>query len=143
MPKPKLTARQVLLMKSLAKGATLGEAATAAGYAADSNGDARQSGYQALQLAKRKVPEIMELYGLGPASLIDKYLRPALEAEETKFFQKDGTVTEEREVIAWGPRLTALDLALEISGAYPVNGKNGNGHVVNVQINTNVTVPAP
>jgi len=131
-------------MRNLSKGMTLGQAAVKAGYAGEDDPmTASQSGYQALQLAKRKVPELMELYGLGPASLIDKYLRPALEAEETKFAQKDGEFTDERNVIAWGPRLTALDLALNIAGAFPVGSKDGNGHIVNVQINTNVTVPIP
>lgn len=140
MPKPKLTARQVLLMKGLMKGNTITEAAIAAGY---SDKNPAQSGTQAMNLAKKKIPELLEIYGLGPDALIKKYLAPALEATETKFFQKDGKIEDEVDVVAWGPRLTALDMAFNLGGSFPANGKNGNGHVVNVQINTNVTVPAP
>src|SRR3990167_4464304 len=33
----------------------------------------------------------------------------ALEANETKFFAHEGKVVDERECVAWGPRLQALD----------------------------------
>jgi hypothetical protein len=37
-----------------------------------------------------------------------------LEAEETRFFQKDGEVTDSRDVVAWGPRLGAAKTILEM-----------------------------
>ena len=122
------------------KGKTVGEAARDAGYS-DKNPD--QSGYQALKIAKKKVPELMDIYGLSPAALIEKYLAPALEATETKFFQKDGKITDEADVVAWGPRIQALDIAFNLGGSYPQTGKNGNGVAVNVQIVTNTQFADP
>ncbi|MGA9477177.1 MAG: hypothetical protein WBV21_05330 [Desulfobacterales bacterium] len=37
-----------------------------------------------------------------------------LEAEETRFFQIDGEVTDSRDVVAWGPRLGAVKTILEM-----------------------------
>jgi hypothetical protein len=60
----------------------------------------------------------MDEIGLDDHSLIEQYLRPALEAKETIFFQKDGQPTAKRDVIAWGPRLTALKEAFLLQGSY-------------------------
>jgi hypothetical protein len=50
-----------------------------------------ESGYQALAQLRGRVPELLEPHRLGEEVLIEKYLKPLLEAEETKFF-KDGKV---------------------------------------------------
>jgi hypothetical protein len=65
-----------------------------------------------------KVPAIMDRIGLTDEKLIRKYLKPALEATETKFVQKDGVFTDQRTVPAWEPRLKALDMAFQLHGSY-------------------------
>jgi phage terminase small subunit len=134
----KLTPQQRALVKNLAKGMTLTEAAIQSGY---SENNARQSGYQALEGIRTKMPELLDRHGLTDESLIDKYLRPALEAEETKFAQKDGLFTDAKNVISWGPRLTALDMAFNLKGSFPQRDKNSIV-AMPVQIITNITLPS-
>lgn len=110
-----LTPRQNLLVKNLAKGKTLTAAAINAGY---SPNGAAQTATNALEAIARKAPSMLERLGLSEESVTEKYLKPALEAHETKFFQSDGKVTDSRRVVAWGPRLTALDLYYRLSGSY-------------------------
>jgi hypothetical protein len=136
--KTKLTARQVLLIRGLIKGKTITDAARDAGYSEDYP---RQAGSQALEQIKAKMPDILDKHGLTSDALIVKYLRPALRAKETKFFQHEGMVTDKRDVKAWGPRLTALDMAFNLAGSYATTGKNGNGAVVPIQIITNINMP--
>lgn len=42
-------------------------------------------------------------------------LMEILTTEETKFFQKDGEVTDSRDVVAWEPRLGAAKSILELA----------------------------
>lgn len=115
MSKKNLTSRERKLFKCLTKGMSIADAAIAAGYSAK---NPSQSGHQALERIRRNAPQLLAKHGLDDDSLIEKYLAPALEANETKFFQKDGIVTDSRDVIAWGPRLSALDMAMKIRGMY-------------------------
>lgn len=111
----RLTPKQKELIRGLANGMSLTEAALAAGY---SDKCPTQSANQAISALKRRLPDVMEKAGLTDEKLITKYLTPALEAMETKFAQKDGHFLDEREVIAWSPRLTALDMAFNLKGSY-------------------------
>jgi hypothetical protein len=114
--KPKrLTNRERLLFKNLSKGMTVTEAAREAGYKDKRPG---QAGYQAIERIRLKAPELLAKHGLCDDALIETYLKPALEANETKFFQHEGRVTDSRDVIAWSPRLTALDMTMKIRGMY-------------------------
>jgi hypothetical protein len=103
------------MLQNISNGMTAKAAALAAGY---SKKNPRQSGYQALQGLTNKVPAIMERHGLSDDVLIDKYLLPALEAYETKFFATGGRITDSRVVAAWRSRVKALDIALKIKGLY-------------------------
>ena len=134
----KLTPQQRLLVKALAKGANLTEAALEAGYSPENPG---QSGYQAIEQIRVKMPQLLDKHGLTDDSLIEKYLRPALEAEETKFAQKDGMFTDAKNVVSWGPRLTALDMAFNLRGSFPQRDKNAVV-AMPVQIITNITLPS-
>jgi phage terminase small subunit len=84
-------ARQAALLKNLMKGMSLTNAARKAGYSQKRPG---QSGYQALNQMAQSTPEVMERQGLTNEALIEKYLRPALEAQETKFFAFKGVVKD-------------------------------------------------
>ncbi|SRR6266550_7244718 len=137
--KAKLTVRQVLLIKNLTKGMTIADAARQAGYSEE---NPRQVGSTALAAVREKMPAILDKHGLTQDYLVDKCLRPLMDATETKFFQKDGKITDEAEVIAWGPRKDGLDMAFKLRGDYAAVEKNGDA-IVNVQINTNVQVPEP
>ena len=46
-------------------------------------------------------------------------LKAEFEAEETKFFQHEGIVTDQRDVIAWGTRQKARENTHKLRGDYP------------------------
>ena len=110
--KRKPNARQQKFIKGLATGKSLAQAAREAGY---SEKNANQSGYQALAQLRGRVPELLERHGLGEEVLIDKYLLPLLDAEETKFFN-DGK--KRINVEALTIRVAALRTAFELHGSY-------------------------
>jgi len=104
--------RQQKFVKELAKGKSLAQAAREAGY---SDKNANQSGYQGLAQLRGRVPKLLERHGLGEEVLIQKYLLPLLEAEETKFF-KDGAKRINVEALAI--RHAALRTAFELHCSY-------------------------
>jgi phage terminase small subunit len=113
--KKRLTHKELALVRNLTKGLSLTKSALAAGYSDKHPG---QSGWQALESIRHKIPEVLDKHSLTDSALIEKHLLPALEAHETKFVQKDGKITDQMNVIAWGARLTALDLAFRLKGSY-------------------------
>ena len=86
-----LTNKERALVRSLANGTSLTQAALDAGYSSKNPG---QSGWQALQNIRLKMPELLDEYDLTDEALIEKHLKPLLNATETKFFQLNGRVTE-------------------------------------------------
>ena len=72
-----LSPRQMKLIKARAEGKTYKQAAIAAGYPEK---NARQSGFQAMQQIRGRVPDLLDKHGLCEGALIDKYLRPLLDA---------------------------------------------------------------
>ena len=127
--------RQQKFVKELAKGKSLAQAAREAG-ASDKN--ANQSGYQGLAQLRGRVPELLERHGLGEEVLIQKYLLPLLEAEETKFF-KDGAKRINVEALAI--RHAALRTAFELHGSYaPRDPKEAAQYGVRV---IRVDIPRP
>lgn len=60
----------------------------------------------------------MDEVGLDDRKLVENYLKPLMDANETKFFAHDGEVKDQREVIAWGPRERGLDMAFKLRGSY-------------------------
>jgi hypothetical protein len=133
--KRKLTTRQQAFVKELAQGKTLTQAAKTAGYT-DKN--PAQAGYQALAQLRGRVPELLERHGLGEEVLIEKYLLPLLEANETKFFN-DGK--KQIEVQALTIRHAALRTAFELHGSYaPRDPKEAAQYGVRV---IRVDIPRP
>jgi hypothetical protein len=126
--KAKLTPKQSKLVQAFAEGAkSNAEAAIAAGY---SPNHARQSGFQALESIRRKTPETMDELGLSVPALIDKHIRPLLEAEETKLFliqtteKRDGKRVKVTKALRVkvpdnATRRYITRLALELQGAFP------------------------
>ena len=80
-------------------------AALKAGYSEQNPG---QSGYQALKAVRAKAPELLDRQDLTDDALSEKHLKPMLCATRTVFVKHEGKVTDEREVIAWGPRIASL-----------------------------------
>lgn len=127
----KLTDKQRKLVKGVARGDSLGKAAREAGYSSTGNASV------AMSTIREKFPQLMNRLGLTDESLVNDYLRPGMTAHETEFFQKDGIVTDEREVIAWPIRMRALDMAFNLKGSYapkPIFGALPEGHEVSIVI---------
>lgn len=116
MASRKLTPQQRALVKNLTKGMSITEAAREAGYA--DNGYVGQMGSQALENIRLKMPAILDKHGLTDEVLVENYLKPLLNAEETEFAKFEGRITDERNVVAWGPRKEGLDIAFRLKGSY-------------------------
>jgi hypothetical protein len=139
MPKKRkrLNPRQANLIKELSKGKTLGQAGIAAGY---TKKHPRQAAHQALEGIRKTMPQVLEAAGFTDEVLIDRYLRPLMNAHETVFAKFEGKITDSRKVIAWGPRKDGLDLAFRLKGSYAASTEEGRGPSVQVVI---VDVPRP
>ena len=79
------------------------------------------------QLREALVESLISL-GVDTHFLAEK-IKQGLEADETKFFQHEGTVTDARDVIDWGARHNYLRTALKLlgvqdRGAVKINAKN-------------------
>jgi len=134
----KATPRQMKLIEERAKGKSYTEAAIAAGH---SGKNARQSGYQAMQQLRGRVPDLLDRHGLSEEVLIDKYLRPLLTAKETIFFQKDGKVKQQVNVAALGIRLSSLRTAFELHGGYaPKDPKEAAQYGVKMRIGSSRSI---
>ena len=103
------------LLKHLSKGNTVTEAALLAGY---SDKCPSQGGTQALNAIRRKMPELLDRAGLTDECLIKKYLKPGLNAMETKLAQQDGKFTDQVDLVAWGARRDYLDMTFKLKGSY-------------------------
>jgi len=131
----KLTPRQHAFVKNLAKGASQKDAFIAAGYKAK---HPDQGAHQALKQIQGKVPQIMDQMGLTDHFLIEKYLVPLLDAEETKFFNEG---KKRINVAALGIRHTALDTAFKLRGSYaPRDPKKAEQFGIKVVV---VDIPRP
>jgi len=73
----------------------------------------RQSGYEALEEMRALVPKVMDDVGLDVHSILAR-IREKCDAQETKFFQCDGRVTEKVDVEAHGIQLKAIELAASL-----------------------------
>lgn len=116
--RPKL--QHVALLNNLLLGSSITKATRKAGYPKKWP---NQAGHQALQNPKLKA-DLFEGLGLSDTALIDKYLKPQLNARTVKFFQHKGKVTDKRIVPDNDARLKALDMTFKSRGAYaPTNHK--------------------
>ena len=90
-----------------------------------------------MQQLRGRVPDLLDR-PLSEEVLIDKYLRPLLDAEETKFFN-DGKKRINVEALAI--RLAALRTAFELHGSYaPKDPKEAAQYGVKI---INVDMPHP
>lgn len=87
-------------------------AALAAGYSAKT---AKAKGYKLRRECEAEIARWLDEDGLADTRLKEKLLQ-LLDAKETKFFQKDGVVTEVREVEALHIQKEALKLGCQLKG---------------------------
>jgi hypothetical protein len=122
----RLTIRQSRFAKILSERAVKshGEAAVLAGL---SPKNPRQSAYQALESIRNKAPEVMDALGLSLPYIIDKHLRPLMEATETKVFAHEGEITDYVDLADNTTRRYATNMALELRGAYPTEQEKQQG----------------
>jgi len=126
--KRKLTLMQRKLAKAAAQTGNISEAGRLAGYSHAT------AAHRAMKAIEPKLVGIMEKHGLTDTFLVEKCLRPGLEAMETKFFAHEGEVVTERDVVAWEPRKAFLDMAFKLKGAYPKNGNSDHVAPIGVAV---------
>lgn len=112
-----LTPKQREMTKHLLKGRSRVKSYQLAGYTGK---DPHQGAQQVIEQVREKMPDLMDRLGLTDEVLLRKYLNPLLNAKETKFAQSEGRFTDEREVVAWGPRERGLEMAFKLKGSYAV-----------------------
>jgi hypothetical protein len=83
----------------------------------------------ALKGIAERAPEVLERLGLTYEHVIDKCLRPLLQATKTEFFASNGLVMEEKQVAALDIRLRAIDTWAKLAGAYSVQKVNLTGNL--------------
>lgn len=106
--------RRKMVMQGLIEGKTVKDAAISAGYSPKSAG---QQGHEILSHpeAQQVFARVMEAKGLTDELLAQK-IRDLLDAQETKYFQKDGIVTDQREVAALETQRKTAELATKLKG---------------------------
>ena len=108
----RLTAKQKKLVEALPVTNSIAEAGTVAGYSD------RTAASRALKGIAERAPEVLERLGLTIDHVVDKCLRPLLEAKETKFFASNGIVLDTKEVEALDIRIRAIEVWARLMGAY-------------------------
>ena len=119
--------------------------AKAANYKCSTNESFRAVGYENFTKLHSKIEEWLEEVGLSDNQLKTKILS-LLEAKETRFFQKDGLVTETRTVEALEVQRKTLDMALKMKGMYAPEKREHTGKggkPIQYQIITSIPEPDP
>jgi hypothetical protein len=112
--------KRTKLVKALAKGMNIAEASREAGYASP------QAGHFALTKIREYLPDILKTIDLPIEKVMIKF-KDKLEARETRYFQHNGIVLDEREVEAHDTQLHAADSLSRIFGLFPRNGHEDGG----------------
>ena len=115
--RPKRTARRRRLRRNLLSGKyrTHRAAALAAGYSKSCSSAAAT---QEMKILQEEFPEILAKHGLTDDALVEDYLKPLMNATETRYGIYQGEFVDEREEIAWAPRRDGLEMALRLRGAF-------------------------
>jgi hypothetical protein len=94
-----------------------------------------QSAYQALDVIREHMPEVMDKHGLRADALIEKYLVPLLNATRHRCYTHKGKVKTVVEEEALEIRRDALHMALRIRGDYaPPPVEQAHKHTVQVLV---------
>jgi hypothetical protein len=111
-----LTGRQSKFMEAWCKGVSLTRAAIEAGY---SNKNPSQSGYQIVKRLQKKSPEVVAKLGISLEGLIEKHLKPKLDAKDVILAQHEGEFTDIAFVDNHMVQLAAFDRFVALMGAMP------------------------
>jgi hypothetical protein len=133
--KNKPTAQRRRLRKNLLSGKfpTQRAAAVAAGYSDRGNNAVTVASHE-MRILREEFPEILAKHGLTDDALIETYLKPLMNATETKYGIFQGEFIEEREQIAWAPRKDGLEMALRLRGAFANEKKAETAGPTNITI---------
>jgi phage terminase small subunit len=93
------------------------ESARAAGYKTKDPHRLGEIGYQNSKKLQKRINTWLDESGLSEAALKEKLVE-LLFAKETKFFQKDGKITEQVDVNNYGVQRQALEMAFKIKGMF-------------------------
>lgn len=155
--KPRMTEREQQVLTGLAAGKTQTAIATELGTTPQNVSGIKRH----LAEKTRRAPEILDAIGLDLQTGLERYLKPLLEARETKFFGHDtkeivtdeetgdlkvrnnGYIIEEREVQANDIRLRALDMFAKLHGAYPRPGEGDGSDAPQNGVTINLTLLDP
>lgn len=86
----------------------------------------RSIGYENFILLADKINEWLDDVGLSENALKIKLLS-LVEAKETKFFQKDGKITDQIDVEAIETQRRSLDMAMKVRGMFEKDNSQKNG----------------
>jgi len=123
----KPTVRQRKYVKGLVEGKSMTQAARDAGYSETTALNAKEK-IESKPAVQNLFVQLMETAGITDEKLAQR-LAEGLDAEETKFFQKDGIVMDSRDVIAYGERRAHLEIALKLKG-----------HLTDKAVNVNISI---
>lgn len=124
-PLKNLSPRKRKYVKARASGKTKKDSALAAGYSEETAKKVK---------SHIETPEVRAAFQKLirkhiPASKVVKRIQEGMDAMETKFFQKDGIVTDSRDVISYSERRAYAELVAEYGGYHipkaEVTGENG------------------
>lgn len=110
-----LTRRQQKFLEELPRTNSIAQAARNAGYSSKFAG---QAGYLALKSIRRKAPELLEEMEASLTELIEKHIKPGLEAKKTVYIRYRGKITQQFDEPDNMARLEVLKLVLRLHGVY-------------------------
>ncbi len=102
------------------------ESARAAKYKANSDQRLAEIGYQNSIILQPTIAKWLDEIGLSENALKEK-LHQLVNARQTKFFQKDGLVTDTREVAALEVQRKSVDMGFKIHGTYSAEKREHTG----------------
>jgi phage terminase small subunit len=112
----KLNPQRNKLLKEIAKGKSVPEAAKVAGYSYP------QAANTAMRQMRSELVAALEKRGWGPDQFVEKYLVPMLGAKKTLYAQCEGIFTDSRDVEDNGSRISAGEQYLKVVGGFaPLN----------------------
>jgi Terminase small subunit len=119
-----LTMRQKRFLKEIQRSKSLTKAARRAGYSPKHAG---QAGYLALRRIGEKAPRLLENTEDSLEEVIEKSIKPGLEATKTTHIKHQGKITAEFVQPDWRARLAMAKLCLRLYGAYPAKTEKRKG----------------
>jgi hypothetical protein len=116
--KPVINAKRAKLLKEIQKQVRQGRTPNISEAGRNAGFNHASSAHQSLRRLGIDLPDMLEKAGLGVQTIL-KGFKESEQATETRFFQHNGIVMEEREVIAHDIRLRARTEVAKFHNLYP------------------------